>query len=48
VEAASQQPEAGSIVHKVAKPLMRTLAWTACAAGVAALALATWRNVDGR
>lgn len=48
MEAEGQQPAAGSIVHELAKPVMRTVAWTSVLAGAAALALATWRNVQGR
>jgi hypothetical protein len=48
VEAQGQQPAAQSIVHQLAKPVTRTLAWSSVLAGAAALALATWRNVQDR
>jgi hypothetical protein len=47
VEAKGQQPAVESIVHDLAKPTVKTLAWTAAAAGALALAAATLRNVRG-
>jgi hypothetical protein len=45
VESEGQQPAAQSVVHKLAKPAMRGVAWSSVALAAAALGLATWRNV---
>jgi hypothetical protein len=44
-EAEGQQPAVQSIVHELAKPAARMLAWSATAVGLAALVAATVRNV---
>jgi hypothetical protein len=44
-EAEGQQPAVQSVVHELAKPAARTLAWGSVAAGLAALVAATVRNV---
>jgi len=44
-EAEGQQPAAQSIVHRLAKPVARMLAWGATAVGLAALVAASVRNV---
>ena len=44
-EADGQQPAVESIVHALAKPAARTLAWGSVAAGLAALVAATVRNI---
>lgn len=41
-----QQEGAQSVVHKLAKPATKGLAWTAFTLAAAALGLATWRNVQ--
>jgi hypothetical protein len=46
VESEGQQQAVGSIVHKLGKPATKGLAWSSVAVGAAALALATWRNVQ--
>lgn len=46
MEAQGQQPAAESIVHELAKPAMKALAWTACLVGLAALGAAAIRNVQ--
>jgi hypothetical protein len=45
MEAEGQQPAAQSIVHELAKPAARVLAWSAVAAGAASLIAATIRNI---
>ena len=45
MNAQEQQSAAGSVVHELAKPISRLLAWSSVALGAGALALATWRNV---
>jgi hypothetical protein len=44
-EAQGQQPAVESIVHELAKPAARALAWASVAAGMAALVAATVRNI---
>ena len=44
-EAEGQQPAVQSAVHELAKPAARALAWGSVAAGLAALAAATVRNI---
>jgi hypothetical protein len=44
-EAHGQQPGGESIVHQLAKPVARAVAWSAALLGAAALAAATVRNV---
>lgn len=46
MESEGQPAAVQSIVHKLAKPATRGLAWSSVAAAAAALALATWRNVQ--
>lgn len=41
-----QQEGAQQIVHKLAKPTTKGLAWSSVAVAAAALALATWRNIQ--
>jgi hypothetical protein len=44
-EAEGQQPAVQSIVHELAKPAARGLAWRSVAAGLAALIAATVRSL---
>jgi hypothetical protein len=44
-EAEGQQPAVESIVHELAKPVSRALAWSSVAAALGALALAARRNL---
>lgn len=46
MESEGKQPAAQSTVHKLAKPITKGVAWSSVAVGAAALALATWRNVQ--
>lgn len=45
MEGQGQQPAAQSVVHQLAKPATKLLAWTGTAVFFAALAAATVRNV---
>jgi hypothetical protein len=47
VEAQGQQPAVESIVHRLAKPAMRGLAWSSVLAAVGALALGARANLRG-
>ncbi|HWD65008.1 MAG TPA: hypothetical protein VG405_07515 [Solirubrobacteraceae bacterium] len=47
MEPAAQQSNVESVVHRLAKPATKGLAWSSVAVGAAALALATWRNIQG-
>jgi hypothetical protein len=46
VEPEGQQEAVQPVVHKLAKPATKGLAWSSLAVGAAALALATWRNIQ--
>lgn len=46
MESEGQQPAVESIVHRLAKPATKGLAWSSVALAAAALGLATWRNVQ--
>ena len=44
-EAQGQQPAVESVVHELAKPVARAVAWSASLLGAAALVAAAVRNV---